>query len=286
VLFVACNAAGQVQITFKFLIARAKDLVIANSAFLIELETTDVVPQFSKYSVCLPEDYSSVPKPLPPLTDNKMFHNLAFSVTEDSNMLISLEQLKETVEALGGLFWDQEEKNIARGKMSTRTKFNIGEHYTASKKPVSSEWIIDMVVRGGRLHHKAYEVKETLEDDAGQETYTQPIKKAKVWLGSYVLSSPYVPSSSPYVLSVCPLLSLCPLLMPYVGSYINLFLQFAGSSSSLDWAGPRNSLAPPQNMFPHPASLYPHPAASVYPPHPAMYSHPTMYPHQYYRPPY
>ena len=178
-LFVACNAAGQVNITFKFLIARAKDLIIANSTFLIDWETTDVMPKLSDYSVCLPEDYSAVPKPLPALTDVKMFHNLAFLVTDDSNMLISLGQLKATVEALAGVFWEQEEENMARGKMATRTNFYIGERYTEGKNLVSSEWIIDMVVRGGRLHHKAYEVTESSEDDAG-EMFTQPIKKAKV----------------------------------------------------------------------------------------------------------
>ena len=183
-----CNSAGQVHFTYKFLLARAKNLIIVNANFLAEWSKTDEMPKLAAFSVCLPEDFSSVPKLLPPLADERMFHNLAFTLDHNYNMLFTFEQMKVAVEALGGVFWEQEQKDISKGKMPTRTCFNIGGTYEPGKGIVSSEWITDMVVWGRRLHHKGFEVKEGSEDAGEEELYTQPVKKAKVCLGSYVWS--------------------------------------------------------------------------------------------------
>ena len=186
-LFVLCNRAGQVHVTYKFLLARAKNLTIVNSNFLTEWSKTDEMPKLSSFGVCLPEDFSSVPKVLPPLTDEKMFHNLAFTLNRNSNMQFTFEQIKVIVEALGGVFWEHEQMDISKGKMPSKTCFNIGETYEPGKCMITSEWITDMVVWGRRLYHGGFVVKEGSED-AGeeQELYTQPVKKAKVCFGSYV----------------------------------------------------------------------------------------------------
>ena len=178
-----CNRDGQVHFTYKFLLARSMNLIIVNSSFLTEWSKTDEMPKLADFSVCLPEDFSSVPKVLPPLTDEKMFHNLSFTLNHDHNMLFTFEQIKVAVEALGGVFWEQEQEDISMGKMPTRTCFNIGGTYEPGKGVVSSEWITDMIVWGRRLHHKGFEMKEGSEDAGEEQLFTQAVKKAKVSLG-------------------------------------------------------------------------------------------------------
>ena len=178
----ACNSIGQPNFTVKFLVARANNLKIVNAAILKDWEKSGKLPRFENYPVCLPELYSTMakPQPLPSLSVPKIFEKLCFRLKDDCEpTMLKRSELELAVELLGGIFWEKEVLML-KGKMTTRTCFNIGEEFEVGKKVISSEWIVDMIVWGKKLDPKVYLVKGGSKIDETDLEFTQPMKKAKV----------------------------------------------------------------------------------------------------------